>query len=264
VPKPAHADALALLDAFCAVDLFRDFPLSRAKEILHLARRVRYPKGAKIIAQGTAGQHFYIIASGSVSVVQDDQPIKTYQAGDYFGETAILLDQLRNADVIARTEVELVELDRHGFLYLLRGTDVARRLTRLAHVRAERSFRALQKNSALRSLSSAQKTQLMSYLEPRQLKSGDLLWRAGDLAEEAVLVDDARLALDGAGGNGEPFGLGAFLGEIEALRQGIAHLTTARAIEDGRVFRVGRTDLLRFFQDNPGVLVSFLGTSFVE
>jgi CRP-like cAMP-binding protein/phosphoribosyl 1,2-cyclic phosphodiesterase len=264
VPEPAHADALALLDVFCSVDLFRDFPLSRAKEILHLARRVRHPKGAKIIAQGTAGQQFYIIASGSVSVVQDDQPIKTYQAGDYFGETALLLDQLRNADVIARTDVELVQLDRHGFLYLLRGTDVARRLVRLAHVRAERSFRALQKNSALRSLSSGQKTQLMSYLEAKPVSSGDLLWRAGDPAEEAVLVDDARLALDGAGGAAEPFSLGAFLGEIDALRQGIAHRTTAKAVQDGRVFRIARPDLLRFFQDNPGVLVSFLGTSFVE
>lgn len=264
VSPPAHADALSLLDVFCSVDLFRDFPLERAREILHLAHRVRYAKGSKIIAQGTEGTQFYIIASGTVSVVQDDQPIKTYQAGDYFGETAILLEQRRNADVIARTDVELVELDRHGFLYLLRGTDIPKRLVRLAHVRAEHTWRLLQKNSALRSLTSAQKTQLQSLLEARQVKTGELLWRAGDAADAALLIDDARLALEGVGGATEPFGAGAFLGEIDELRHGGAHATTARAVHEGRVYRIARDDLLRFFQDNPGVCVSFLGTSFVE
>src|ERR1043165_8289371 len=67
VPPPQHAEALSLLDAFCSVALFRDFPLARAREIHHLAQRVAYLKGTKIIAQGTTGDSFYIIASGAVS-----------------------------------------------------------------------------------------------------------------------------------------------------------------------------------------------------
>jgi CRP-like cAMP-binding protein/phosphoribosyl 1,2-cyclic phosphodiesterase len=257
---PRHAEAIELLDLVCGVDLFRGFSISRAREVLQVARRVRYVQGSQVIAEGTQGDCFYLIASGVASVAQGGTEIKTYQAGDYFGETALILAQPRNASVFAKTNLDLVEIDRYDFLYLLRGTDIPERLVRLARMRAERSWEVFEKNSVLRQLTSAQKTQLQSFLEPRAIAKGEVLWRAGEPALHAFIVDEGRVAVESL----EPFHAGAFLGEVDALRDGRSSPSTARAAEDGRVFRIARVDLLRFFNENPGVLLSFLGTRFVE
>jgi CRP-like cAMP-binding protein len=264
VVPSTHAEAIALLDAFHSIDLFREFPLSRASEILQVARRRVYPAGHTIIAQGSPGDTFYIITSGAVSVRQNGREIKTYQAGDYFGETALILGQPRLADVVATTDVTLVEVGRYDFLYLLRETALPSRLARLARMREERSWEIFEANSVLRALTPGQKTQLQSYLTTRTLQAGDLLWYAGETAQEAFLIDEGVVMIESTGGHLAPFRSGGFLGEFDALRHGSALSTTARCTEGGKVFQISRDDLLRFFQENPGVLVSFLGTKFIE
>lgn len=264
VDPPRHAEAIALLDVFVHLDLFRGFSLARAREILQVARLREYSAGQRIIAQNSPGEAFYVIMSGVASVQREGAELKRYQAGDYFGETALILGQPRNADVFAHTNVVLVEIDRYDFLYLLRGTDIAERLVRLARMREERSWELFSRNSALQMLTSAQKTQLQSYLEVVEAKAGEALWKAGAPAEAAFLVDGARVALEGYGASLDPFGPGAFLGEIDALVERKATAGTARVVEGGRVFRIKRADLLRWFEENPGVYLAFLGTRAVE
>jgi CRP-like cAMP-binding protein/phosphoribosyl 1,2-cyclic phosphodiesterase len=263
-PEP-NAEAIEVLEAFCAVDLFRDFTLLRAREILQMARRRRVPAGTKIIAKGEIGDAFYIVAQGTFAVVQNGETVKTYQAGDYFGETALVLSKPRNADVIAESDAVLVQLDRYDFHYLLRGTGIPNRLVRLARMRDERSWEVFEKNSVLRALTSAQKTALQSFLTTSPVRAGEVLWRAGDPAECAYVVDEGAIALDAGGAHAlAPFHSGAFVGEFDAIRQGNYLTTTARVSESGRLFEIARGDLAQFFEDNPGVLVSFLGAKFVE
>jgi CRP-like cAMP-binding protein len=264
VVPSAHAGAISILDAFLSVDLFRDFPLARASEILQVARRVSFPAEHTIIAQGSVGDAFYIILNGVVSVRQNGREVKTYGAGDYFGETALVLGQPRVADCIAVTDVTLVEVGRYDFLYLLRDTTLPSRLARLAKMREERSWEVFNRNSVLRSLTPTQKTQLQSYLTSRSIQTDEALWFAGEPAHVAFLIDEGVITIESASGDLAPFQSGAFLGEFEALRNGAQLTTTARVTSPGRVFQISRDDLLRFFQENPGVLVSFLGTKFVE
>jgi len=271
VNDPVHAQAMDILNVFCSVDFFRDLPLSRARELLMVARRRRVPAGEKIIEKDTAGHEFFVIASGSVSVERNGERIKTYHAGDFFGETALVLNQARTADVVARTDVDMMTLDRHGFLYLLRGTDIARRLVRLAKAREERSWELLESNSALRQLSGAQKTQLQSYLEVVSFTAGDTLWKSGDPVSAVYLVDHGEVELvgrfgpvQGASGIPKPFRPGALLADIDGLREGKAHDTTARVLADGRAFRVEGADFAKFLANNPGVLLFLMGAHFAE
>lgn len=262
---PRHAEAIELLDVLAGIDLFRGFSLSRAREVLGMAERVRLRAGERVIARGSPGDAFYVIRAGVARVAQDGVELKRYQAGDYFGETALVLDQPRNADVDAVTDLDLVKIGRYDFLYLLRGTDIPQRLVRLARMREERSWELFQRNSALQPLTSGQKTQLQSYLEVVTLEPGEELWSAGRAADAAWLIDEGRVALTGYARSGQlEFGPGAFLGETDALVRGAPANGSARVLERARLFRVRRGDLVRWFEENPGVHLAFIGARAVE
>lgn len=68
-----------------------------------------FSEGERIIAQGEEGNHIYFIISGEAYATkvmeagQEAVEVKQYQAGDYFGELALLFDQQRAASVYART-----------------------------------------------------------------------------------------------------------------------------------------------------------------
>jgi CRP-like cAMP-binding protein len=265
VDPPRHAEAIALLDVFVGIDLFRGLSLARARELLQVARLREYPAGQRIIAQGSPGDAFYVITSGVASVQQQGTELKRYQSGDYFGETALILGQPRNADVVAHTGCTLVEIDRYDFMYLLRGTDIAERLVRLARMREERSWELFSANSALESLTSAQKTQLQSCLEVVEVKAGDYLWKKGAVAEAGFLIDQGRVRLEGYGDAAAlEYGPGALLVETDALVQSRAATGAARVVQSGRVFRAKRADLVRWFDENPGVYLALMGARALE
>jgi CRP-like cAMP-binding protein len=261
---PRFSEAIELLDNFAMVDFLRDLPLSRARSLLQVARRMTLPANERIVRQGTRGDSFYIIVHGMVQIVKDGQPIKRYRAGDYFGEMAILLDQPRSADAIALTDVDLIAIDRNDFLAVLRGSEMLTRLERLVHTRNEGVWELLAKNSVLSALTSAQKTQLQMYLVPATGDDNQVLWRAGDIPSSAYLVDDATVTMRCPEGELKPFTTGAFLGEVDSLRNGNPVLSSARVTRTGKLFTIDREDLGRFFEDNPGVYLSFLGARFIE
>ncbi|MBT8492602.1 MAG: cAMP/cGMP-dependent 3',5'-cyclic-AMP/GMP phosphodiesterase [Deltaproteobacteria bacterium] len=261
---PEHAEATAILDAFCSVELFRDFSITRAREVLQLSERVEHQAGDTVLAEGEPGDAFFIIEHGTVAIMQKGYELKTYRTGDYFGETSILLNQPRNADVVAKTDVSLIRIDRHAFRYLLRGTDIAERLIKLANLRKEYSWQLFDFNSVLSSMSASQKTALQTILDPRETEEGDTLWVLGAAADQAFLIDKGAVVLEAQGGVPEPFGHGAFIGDADAMYADGQHTTVARVTESGRVYAISRSDLLQFFKRNPGIMLSFLGTRFVE
>lgn len=261
---PRFSEAIELLDNFAMVDFLRDLPLSRARALLQVARRMTLPAGEQIVVQGTRGDSFYIIVHGIVQIVKDGVAIKRYRAGDYFGEMAILLDQPRSADAVSITDVDLIAIDRNDFLSVLRGSEMLTRLERLVRVRDEGAWELFAKNSVLAALTSAQKTQLQTYLLPCQGDDNEVLWGAGDIPRSAYLVDDAVVTMRGPEGDMKPFTSGAFIGEVDALRSGGPAPSSARVTQPGKLFVIERVDLTRFFEDNPGVYLSFLGSRFVE
>lgn len=264
VDTPQFAEAIDILNVFCSIDFFSELPLYRARELLLLAKRRRVEAGQTIIAQHSEGHEFFVIVQGSVTVMKDGEYVKSYHSGDYFGETALVLNQPRTADVVARSAVELLTLDRHGFLYLLRGTDIPTRLVRLARAREARSWELFEQNRSLRQLSSPQKTQLMTYLEGVDIREGDVLWRSGDAVSAAYLIDTGKVLLEGGGSKRPPFGSSTLFANIDAMRASTPHDTTAHVVESGHMYRVSCADLVKFLDGNPGVLLSLMGSQFTQ
>jgi CRP/FNR family transcriptional regulator, cyclic AMP receptor protein len=71
-------------------------------------RQVR--AGTHLTTEGAAGYTFFVIESGTVEVERDGRVINTLGPGDFFGETAILSGERRNATITAASDVDVLVL----------------------------------------------------------------------------------------------------------------------------------------------------------
>jgi CRP-like cAMP-binding protein len=257
-----HGPALEALDALASIDLFRDFTAPRCREFLTVARREVFPAGSLVIGEGEIGDRFYLIVAGEASVVRGGVVIKTYRDGDFFGETALMTGAPRSADVRAKSDLVVLGVDKYDFLALVRGTDLAESLLRLARNRDVPSWSLMSDNGVLGELSQSQRTQLQSVLEQEQVAVGQLLWSDGDRPEAAWLLDDAEVEFQ-EGGAGIRLGRAALVGDIDALLAGRSVASRAVVIRAGAAFRLPRAPLTEFLRKTPALLLALSGAQYV-
>jgi len=81
--------------------------------------RERHEVGTAVIRQGAAGDKFYLIRSGRVSVRAEGEAgraeVATLGEGEFFGERALVTGEPRNATVVAAEPVELYALGKEDF-----------------------------------------------------------------------------------------------------------------------------------------------------
>jgi cAMP-dependent protein kinase regulator/CRP/FNR family cyclic AMP-dependent transcriptional regulator/cGMP-dependent protein kinase 2 len=66
--------------------------------------------GTHLTSEGASGYTFFVIENGTVEVARDGRVVNTLGPGDFFGETAIVSGERRNATVTATSDVELLAL----------------------------------------------------------------------------------------------------------------------------------------------------------
>ena len=85
-----------------------------------------FNKSEIIFSQGSPGEEMYIVYSGKVGLYLEGMPgqrelLATMEAGDFFGEMALVDDSPRSATGIAEEDsTQLLVLDKKKFIYLLR------------------------------------------------------------------------------------------------------------------------------------------------
>ena len=110
-------DELALLRG---IPMFSTLAPATLEQLAASLVPVRVPAGKDVFRRGAAGDHFYVIARGEAHVAVDGAPVRL-QAGDHFGEIALLRDVPRTATVSARTDLELYALERDAFIAAVTG-----------------------------------------------------------------------------------------------------------------------------------------------
>ncbi|KAG7263436.1 hypothetical protein CRUP_015536 [Coryphaenoides rupestris] len=90
--------------------------------IMMQTTQARNNQGEFIIREGEEGNTFFIIAKGEVSVTQTTetygqaQEIKTLGVGDYFGEKALISEDVRSANIVCNAnDTQCLVVDRENF-----------------------------------------------------------------------------------------------------------------------------------------------------
>jgi small-conductance mechanosensitive channel len=121
-PENEPADQVSVL--LEAQPLFADMEVEQIQTLAKSARHFRYGKGEKIIAQGDPGGSMYVIASGiaQVSVERDGRvsDLGELVSGECFGEISLLTGEPRTASVAAKTDCDIVEIDKSAMRDLLK------------------------------------------------------------------------------------------------------------------------------------------------
>lgn len=86
--------------------------------------RETFEAGDTIIRQGNTGDHFYIISEGSVGVYKADDggketKLAMLHQGNYFGEKALLKEDVRQASCVAESKVVCLTLGREEFVDMM-------------------------------------------------------------------------------------------------------------------------------------------------
>jgi CRP-like cAMP-binding protein len=178
---------------------------------------VHFNAGDTIIRKGDDGNIFYIITKGSVRVTKvgtGDAKEMTLKEGDYFGERALLTCEPRAANVIARTSVECLALDREAFNNLLGP---------LRDVLDDNlGMRVLHSIPILDKLKESEFKSLLAVFKKEQFKDGEVIISQDAPGNQFFIIRDgtAEVVKDVAGttpasitrlSNGDYFGEGALL-----------------------------------------------------
>lgn len=120
VPALARIDTRARVPAerialVAAHPIFAPLPAATIEQLAGRLTAVPVAAGDEIIRRGDRGDHFYLVESGQVEAQLDDR-VALLERGEGFGEIALLRDVPRTATVLARTDAQLLALDRDDFL----------------------------------------------------------------------------------------------------------------------------------------------------
>lgn len=176
--------------ALSETSLFAQLPESSFGQLLMAARMVNVPKESTVFRQGDRGDELYVVAEGTVGVIDEGPPrrgISKLKEGDFFGEIALLTDQPRSATILALTDAQVIAIDRAMIREMI--ADDPSVLTVLLRFFRNRSVeRLLAENPLFQGLSDNDKRALSSKFSFLEVEPGALLVRAGRPASSLLVL----------------------------------------------------------------------------
>jgi CRP-like cAMP-binding protein len=273
----------------------KEVPLFQAVTTRHLRKvagiaRVGHYYASPVVRAGTRGDAFHVILEGRAEVRTPDGRTRLLEAGDSFGELALLDGAPRAATVVAVGELTTAQIPRPAFLKLLRqepsiALGIARGLVAL--------FRELQPEEGLgprvaeseqtggrgpgpsvslggstamgwleamwdvplfQSLSDRHLWRVIRLADLRRYPIGAVVVRAGTRGDAFHIILDGRVEVRPLGGRVTTLQTNDFFGEL-ALLDGAPRAATVTAVDLLTTARIPRSAFLKLLKQEPVVAV---------
>jgi CRP-like cAMP-binding protein/phosphoribosyl 1,2-cyclic phosphodiesterase len=259
VKAPPYLDAYQTLGLLNYLDFFQNMPIRKAQDFISIVREERFRKGDLIIRKGTIGDKFYIIKTGNVTLVSNSKEHKkVYGNYDYFGEVALITGQKRTADIQAVTDVVAWAIEKEMFLSFIAGTPFETALRRLAKIRDAESWATLSESSSFRILTSTQKTILESMIHRAQVQEPSVLLREGNFIDRLFILREGEIEISRGKKKIGCLRRGDYVGSVLKIYRSEPSLYTFRNTGPVSLYYVERDDMLRFLEQNPGLVMKLV------
>ncbi|KAF0697027.1 Aste57867_12255 [Aphanomyces stellatus] len=212
------------------VDLLQRLSNNQLQKVAAALKLEQFSDGSYIIKQGEEGHTFYIVVEGTVlcttSATHDgkEKPLMSLTKGQYFGEMALMLNEPRQANCIAKGTVSCYVLGRQDFTNLL--GPLRSLLDRQMRIRVLRSV------PLLNYLTDDELDILAHALRVVSYEDKQPILRQGDNGDTFYIISDGRVRVHKGGVEIMTLRSGEFFGERALLNN---EPRAADCIADGRV-----------------------------
>jgi CRP-like cAMP-binding protein len=101
------------------VPLFAECSRKELSQVASLADEIDLPEGRDLIREGERGREFFVLLEGSADVRAKGRRRAEMNAGDFFGEIALVTDTPRTATVRTTSPVRALVITDRSFRQLL-------------------------------------------------------------------------------------------------------------------------------------------------
>ena len=133
---------LEIMHFLFSIRLFADLPSVVVRSVLPKIALGKYKNGETLFRKGDAGDLFYLIQSGSVSIIDEspdgEKEVAELGTHDYFGEIALINDVPRTMTARCLADTEALLLEKEATLQLVEGSKMfAANISRAGSARLE-------------------------------------------------------------------------------------------------------------------------------
>jgi len=248
-PITDPAPKLETSDLIGTVPLLKGLSTKLLEELANHAKAVTFLPGDIIIGEGERGDALYIITHGVVSVFKGDVNVAELKDGDFFGEMALLGDQVRTATVKANSSSTLLRLRRRDVMHLADDDPELKR--RLIDIKDERETQTELVGTVplLKGLSSEVLELVADQTMAVGLKPGDTVVREGERDDALYIIIHGLVNVYKSGEMVAELKEGDFFGEMALLGDSI-RTATVKIKEAATLLRLRRSDVMKLSESN--------------
>jgi len=248
-----------ITDATANSPLFASLGAEQRVDVVGAMQEFACKPGQVIILQGDVGDNFYVVDSGTYSVLlkqKGDTPVHTYTAGGTFGELSLMYNSPRAATVRCETEGALFALDRQTFRAIMMSANASALNT---------STQFLKSVSMLSPLTDEQRQAIADILEELTFKSGSVIVKEGEVADSLFFVKEGvaaafKKSADGAEKQVHEMQVGSVFGESALQGPNSLRQATVKAQGDVKMLKLTRAN----FESTLGDLKDVIQQNFNE
>lgn len=221
--KTAADRALILKVLRCHL-LFAELEEESRELALADMRHFRVCAGEYVYREGARAANFFILVSGTAEVLEKERKVKVIQAGEGFGDGALLHDTKRMASVRTTTDCQLWGLERKAF---------RRFMAALSAQHYEENSAFVESIGLFNSLTHEQRLALVQCLHPAVFLQGQCIVKEGEAGDWLYVIKDGEVLCTQGAKELRRMRKGDFFGEQALLYGGLRTASVSAA--SGRV-----------------------------
>ena len=129
------------------VDLFQDIPGELLSQVSQISKAKNYDNGEIIFKDGDIGDSMFIVLEGKISITKGDKEIALLDKGASLGEMALLDNENRSANAIAKEDSILLKINQDVFYELMESNaDIMKQIIKLLTGRIRTANTKLESN----------------------------------------------------------------------------------------------------------------------